>query len=142
MAGYLKPIPVLDAVSKIFWEGCSKQELLLQKCSNCGHLQFYPRILCTNCMSNNLEWVSSSGKGTVHTFTVVHQNVTPGFAKEVPYIYAIVELTEGVRLTTNIVDCAPAEVCIGMPVSVAFESISPEINLPKFRPVRNDNQLK
>jgi len=137
MAGYLKPIPVPDAVSKIFWQGCSKQELLLQKCSNCGRFQFYPRILCINCMSQSLEWVRSSGKGTVHTFTVVHQNVMPGFAKDVPYVFAIVELTEGVRLTTNIVDCAPAEVYIGMPVSVAFESISPEINLPKFRPVRN-----
>ena len=135
MPKYLKPIPVPDAVSKVFWEGCGKQELLLQKCSNCGHLQFYPRIFCINCMSQGMEWVRSSGKGIVHTFTVVHQNVAPGFSKEVPYVYAIVELKEGVRLTTNIVDCAPAEVYIGMPVGVVFESISPEISLPKFRPV-------
>jgi uncharacterized OB-fold protein len=142
MAGYLKPIPVTDAVTKNYWQGCSKQELLLQKCSNCGHLQFYPRICCIKCMSQNLEWVRSSGRGTVHTFTMVHQNVTPGFAKEVPYVYAIVELTEGVRLTTNIVECVPNEVYIGMPVSVVFEPISPEINLPKFKPNGNANQLK
>ena len=142
MTGYLKPIPVPDTVSKVFWQGCNKQELLLQKCNNCGCFQFYPRIYCIKCMSQNIEWVRSSGKGTVHTFTVVQQNVMPGFAKDVPYVFAIVELTEGVRLTTNIVDCVPTEVYIGMPVSVVFEAISPEINLPKFRPIQNVNQLK
>jgi len=85
-------------------------------------------------MSPNLEWVRSSGTGTVHNFTVVHQNVTPGFKEEVPYVFAIIELAEGIRLSTNIMGCAPADVYIGMPVEVVFESISPEINLPKFRP--------
>ena len=134
MAGYLKPIPVPDEVSKTFWQGCQRQELLLQKCRDCGRFQFYPRFLCINCMSQSMEWVRSSGKGTVHTFTVIQQNVMPGFAQEVPYVFAIIELTEGVRLTTNIVDCAPAEVYIGMPVVVVFEPISPEISLPKFHP--------
>jgi uncharacterized protein len=137
MAGYLKPIPVTDTVTRNFWQGCSKQELLLQQCNDCGHFQFYPRIFCVKCMSQALEWVRSSGRGTVHTFTIVHQNMTPGFANEVPYVYAVVELIEGVRLTTNIVNCVPAEVYIGMPVSVVFEPISPEINLPKFRPIGN-----
>jgi uncharacterized OB-fold protein len=134
MAGYLKPIPVPDEVSKTFWQGCQRHELLLQKCHDCGRFQFYPRSLCINCMSQGLEWVRSSGKGSVHTFTVIHQNVMPGFSQEVPYVFAIVELTERVRLTTNIVGCAPAEVYIGMPVTVVFEPISPEISLPKFRP--------
>jgi len=134
MPVYLKPIPVPDEVSKTFWQGCQRQQLLLQKCRDCGRFQFYPRSLCINCMSQSLEWVRSSGKGTVHTFTVIQQNVMPGFAQEVPYVFAIVELTEGVRLTTNIVGCAPAKVYIGMPVVVVFEPISPEISLPKFRP--------
>ncbi len=135
MAEYLKPIPVIDSISKPFWQGCNKQELLLQKCSNCGSIQFYPRTCCIKCMSKNTEWVKSSGKGVVHTFSVVNQNIAPGFSKELPYVYAIVELSEGVRLTTNIVGCSPSEVHIGMPVSVCFEQISPEINLPKFRPL-------
>jgi len=134
MTGYLKPIPVVDAVTKPFWDGCRKHELLIQKCRDCGRFQFYPRILCVNCMSQNLEWVKSAGKGVIHTFSVITQNVTPGFAKEVPYVFAIVELSEGVRLITNIIDCSPAEVYIGMSVSVVFETISPDINLPKFRP--------
>src|SRR4030042_435276 len=134
MAEYLKPIPKSDEVSRGFWQGCQRQELLLQKCSDCGRFQFYPRPVCINCMSRNLEWVRSSGAGTVYSFTVVHQNVTPGFVKEVPYVFAVIELAEGVRLSTNIVGCAPADVYIGMPVEVVFEPISPEINLPKFRP--------
>jgi len=134
MAGYLKPVPIPDEVSKTFWQGCQRQELLLQKCCNCGQFQFYPRPICINCMSGNLEWVSSSGRGTVYSFTVVHQNVMPGFAQEVPYVFAIIELAEGVRLSTNIVGCAPADVHIGMPVVVVFEPISPEVSLPKFRP--------
>jgi uncharacterized OB-fold protein len=85
-------------------------------------------------MSRNLEWVRSSGKGTVHTFTAVHQNVTPGFKEEVPYVFAIIELEEGVRLSTNIVGCAAEHIYIGMPVEVVFETITPEIDLPKFRP--------
>ncbi len=137
MAGYLKPIPILDEVSKTFWQGCQRQELLLQKCRDCGRFQFYPRPICITCMSRNLEWVRSSGRGTVHSFTVVHQNVMPGFAQEVPYVFAIIELAEGVRLSTNIVGCAPADVYIGMPVVVVFEAISPEISLPKFRPSPN-----
>ena len=134
MTKYLKPIPVPDQVSRTFWQGCQRQELLLQKCHNCGRFQFYPRPLCINCMSQDLEWVRSSGKGTVHTFTVTHQNMMPGFAQEVPYVFAIVELAESVRLTTNIVGCPPEQVYIGMPVVVVFEPISPEISLPKFRP--------
>ena len=134
MAEYLKPIPKPDEVSKEFWQGCQRYELLLQKCSDCGRFQFYPRPICINCMSPNMEWVRSSGTGTVHSFTAVHQNVTPGFKEEVPYVFAIIELEEGVRLSTNIVGCAPEDVYIGMPVEVIFESISSEINLPKFRP--------
>lgn len=134
MTEYLKPIPVPDKVSKTFWQGCEQQQLLLQKCRDCGRFQFYPRPICINCMSQNLEWVRSSGEGIIHTFTVTHQNGTPGFAKETPYVFAIIELTEGVHLTSNVVGCAPEQVFIGMPVKVFFEPISPGISLPKFRP--------
>ena len=134
MAEYLKPVPKPDEVTKEFWKGCLREELLLQKCGDCSRFQYYPRPTCINCMSGNLEWVRSAGAGTVHSFTAVHQNMTPGFKDEVPYVFAVVELAEGVRLSTNIVGCVPADVYIGMPVEVVFENISPEINLPKFRP--------
>jgi len=141
MDKYLKPIPALEEVSKPFWQGCRREELLLQRCNNCGRFQFYPRPLCINCMSRSLEWVRSSGKGAVYSFTVTHQTTTPGFAQELPYVFAIVELIEGVRLTTNIVGCPPEQVYIGMPVVVVFEPISPEISLPKFVPSSSTFQV-
>ena len=141
MDKYLKPIPAPDEVSKTFWQGCQREELLLQRCNNCGRFQFYPRPLCVNCMSRSLEWVRSSGKGAVYSFTVTHKTTTPGFAQELPYVYAIVELAEGVRLTTNIVGCPPEQVYIGMPVVVVFEPISPEISLPKFVPSSSTFQV-
>ena len=76
----------------------------------------------------------ASGRATVYSFTVTHQNQAPGFREELPYVLALVELEEGPRLMTNVVDCAPAEVRIGMPVEVVFEDCTPEITLPKFRP--------
>ena len=75
-----------------------------------------------------------AARGTVYTFTVTHQNQAPGFRDELPYVLAYVELDEGVRMLTNIVDCAPDAVRIGMPVEVVFEDVTPEVTLPKFKP--------
>ena len=76
----------------------------------------------------------ASGRGTVYSFTVTHQNQAPGFREELPYVLAVVELAEGPRLMTNIVECAPDAVRIGMPVEVVFDDVTPEVTLPKFRP--------
>jgi uncharacterized OB-fold protein len=78
--------------------------------------------------------VRARGRGTVYSFTVTHQNQTPGFRDEVPYVLAIVELEEGPRLMTNIVGCAPDAVRIGMPVEVVFDDVTADVTLPKFRP--------
>jgi len=78
--------------------------------------------------------VRASGRGTVYSFTVTYQNQSPGFREELPYVLAIVELDEGVRMMTNVVGCAPDAVRIGMPVQVVFEDVTAEITLPKFRP--------
>jgi uncharacterized OB-fold protein len=87
------------------------------------------------CLSSEAIWERASGRGTVYTFTVTHQNQAPGFRDELPYVFAIVELAEGVRIVTNVVGCPPDAVRIGMPVEVVFEDVTPEITLPKFRPV-------
>src|SRR5207247_1198980 len=100
----------------------------------CGTKRFYPRALCPRCLSSATEWVRASGWGTVYSFTVTHQNQAPGFREELPYVLAIVELDEGVRMMTNVVGCAPDAVRIGMPVQVVFEDVTAEITLAKFRP--------
>jgi hypothetical protein len=131
---YAKPLPRVDEESKGFWEACQRHELYLQRCCDCGALRYYPRALCPSCLSDRIEWVRASGKGTVYTFTVTHQNQAPGFRDALPYVMAYVELDEGVRMLTNIVGCAPDDVRIGMPVELAFEDVTPDITLPKFKP--------
>ncbi len=99
-----------------------------------GHY-FYPRAMCPLCHSADVEWVRCGGKGKVHTFTVVLQNMARGFRDEVPYVVAMVELDEGgVQMMTNIVGCDVDDVKVGMPVEVAFDEVTEEITLPKFKP--------
>ena len=133
-AKYAKPLPRIDEESKGYWEACQRRELVIQRCGACGVLRHYPRALCPRCLSDAVEWVRCSGRGTVYTFTVTHQNQAPGFRDALPYVLAYVELDEGVRLLTNIVECAPEAVRIGLAVEVVFEDATPAVTLPKFRP--------
>ncbi len=134
MTEYHKPVPVPTAETKEYWAGCKRHELLIQRCRACGRFQFYPRAICANCLSDDVDWVKSSGNGTVYTYSVVHRAPSKAFAAEAPYTTAIVELEEGVRMMTNVVGCPPDAVHIGMPVTVVFDDINEEIALPKFRP--------
>ena len=131
---YKKPLPRIDEESKGFWEACQRHELYVQRCRACGAYRYYPRALCPTCLSDDTAWVLSSGRGTVYTYTVTYQNQSAGFRDALPYVLAYVELEEGVRMLTNIVDCTPEDVRIGMPVEVIFEDVTAEVTLPKFRP--------
>jgi uncharacterized OB-fold protein len=131
---YKKPVPRIDEESKGFWEACQRHELYVQKCGACGVLRYYPRALCPTCLSDAVEWVLSSGRGTVYTYTVTYQNQANGFRDELPYVLAYVELDEGVRMLSNIIGCAPEDVKIGMPVEVSFDDVTAEVTLPKFKP--------
>jgi len=129
-----KPLPRIDEESRGYWEALARHELYFQRCRDCGTKRFYPRALCPACLSSATEWVRASGRGTVYSFTVTYQNQAPGFREELPYVLAIVELDEGVRMMTNVVGCAPDAVRVGMRVEVVFEDVTPEITLAKFRP--------
>jgi uncharacterized OB-fold protein len=129
-----KPAPRVDEESKGFWEACRRHELYIQRCRACGRRRHYPRALCPFCLSSDTEWMRCTGRGTVYTFTVTHQNQAPGFRESVPYVMAYVELEEGVRLLTNIVDCPVETVRIGMPVEVVFGDVGDDLALPRFRP--------
>lgn len=132
---YAKPLPRIDEESKGFWEACQRHELYIQRCRACDSARYYPRALCPQCLSDDTEWVLSSGKGTVYTYTVTRQNQAPGFRDALPYVLAYVELDEGVRMLTNIVECDPDAVRIGMAVEVVFDDVTPEASLPKFKPL-------
>ena len=127
-------LPTPDAETRPFWDAAKNGKLVIQYCKDTGKPQFFPRPVSLANGKRNLEWREVSGRGTVYTYTVTYQNQSPGFREELPYVLAYVELEKGVRLLTNIVGCAPAQVRIGMPVQVSFEDVTPEVTLPKFRP--------
>ena len=129
-----KPLPRPSEDSAPFWEAAHKGELRMQRCGDCGHIRFPPALLCARCLSERAEWVLLSGRGTVFSWIVVHQSQHPAFNTDVPYNVAIIELEEGPRLHTNIVDCANDRIYIGMPVEVTFERVNDDTALVKFRP--------
>jgi len=135
MNNYKKPLPQATPWSKPFWEGCRKHELLIQKCQDCQKYIFYPKMFCPNCLSSNLKWVKSSGKGKVYSYMVVYSYQPTEFEKDLPYVVAIVELEEGVRLMSNIVKCPPESVKCDMRVGVLFEDVTEKVTLPKFKPI-------
>jgi uncharacterized protein len=107
---------------------------LLMECTHCGAVRLPSRQHCNNCLSPEFRWKEASGKGSVRSFGKMHQLYHPAFKDEIPYTVAIVELEEGPRLPTNIVDLEGHEVAVGMPVELKWERHD-DVALPKFRPV-------
>lgn len=127
-----RPLPRPTAQSAPHWDGCKEGVLRVQRCRSCSHFVFIPQPLCTKCQGLDLEWVESSGRGTLYSYTVVHRPQRPVF--DVPYTVAIVELEEGWYMLTNLIGVDATDVKIGMSLEVAFEAMSDEITLPFFRP--------
>ena len=133
-----RPLPQPDNVSRPFWQAASRGELVIQRCPS-GHRQFYPRAVCKVCGADP-EWERASGRGTVHTFTVIRQNHARPFRDELPYVVAMVELDEGVRMMGNITGCPVDQVRIGMPVQVHMVEAEPEVAVPFWRPVSGEGE--
>jgi uncharacterized protein len=130
-----RPTPVAYASAKPFWEAAAEGRLTLQRCPN-SHLQFYPRSHCRTCGSSDLDWINATGAGVLHTFSIVHRAGHEGFADRVPYVFAIIELDEGQRVTANIVNADLDQVRIGMPVRAVFSDRIGDYILPQFEPTR------
>jgi uncharacterized OB-fold protein len=131
-----KPLPAITEDGAPFWEGCRHGQLRVQRCTACGHLRWPPSILCPKCLAEGGEWTALSGRGTIYSFIIVHRPQHPAFFDDVPYNVAIVELDEGVRMHSNVVECANEELRVGLPVEVVFDVRNEEITLPRFRPRR------
>lgn len=129
-------VPIPDPDTEPYWEAARQHRLLIRWCRSCQRHSFYPRPFCPHCWSTDVEWVQASGRASLYTYSVVHVNDLPPFNERVPYVAAIVELEEGPRMETNIVDCEPDELRIGMPLVVDFRPLTEDITLPVFRPVR------
>lgn len=126
-----RPLPDPDADTAFFWEACARGELHILRCRGCGRFVHPPKQGCRGCGGDDLAPERVSGRGTVYSYTVTHMPL-PGF--EPPFAVVLVELEEqaGLRLVSNLVDVAPAEIEIGMPVEVAFERAG-DVTLPLFR---------
>ena len=129
------PLPRPTELSAHYWDGCRAGVLRVQRCRACGAFVFIPQPVCGACFGpDTLEWVESSGRGAVYSFTRVHRPAQPAF--EVPYAVAIVELEEGWHMLSNVVGCPVEDVHVGMPVEVTFRAMSDQITLPLFQPAR------
>jgi hypothetical protein len=121
-----------------YWDGAREGRLMVPRCRACGQAFFYPRVLCPFCASRDIEWIQASGRGRLYSFAIAHQIGNKAFRVTMPVVLALVELEEGPRLLTNLVNVAPdpATIRCDMPVEVVFEKQTDEISLPLFQPAR------
>lgn len=128
-----KPLPEITELTKPHWDAIQRGQLSVQRCDDCQAWVFYPSHWCTSCYSEKLTWTLCSGKGEVYSFSVVRYPPYDSFA-EVPYVLATIELAEGVHMMTNVVNCDPEEVRVGMKVQLTFEERDGGFKVPQFEP--------
>jgi uncharacterized protein len=130
------PAPFVHPEVKPFWDATANGRLLLPRCTACAHVIWFPRPFCPECGSLEVEWVEASGRGTVYSFTVNRRGQAdlPAYREAGVYVLAYVELEEGPRVMTNIVECDPDQVKIGQRVEVVFHDTGQGTALPRFRP--------
>jgi len=129
-----KPLPHPAPESLHFWQAAREHRLEIQRCNACGQFWFPPALSCPHCQATDFVWAPVSGRGKVFSFVTYHRVYHPAFAKEVPYVVALVELDEGPRLLTNIIGVAPDKVACDMPVKVVFDDCNESVSVPKFTP--------
>jgi uncharacterized OB-fold protein len=137
MADYEKPLPrpADPELTEPFWEAAKRHEMVIPRCTQCDRYFWYPRQACPHCLQERWEWAPVSGRGRLHTYTVVRQPQNPAFGDDLPYAYAIVQLEEGVRMISNIVECEiPDGLRVDMPVVAAFDDVTDDWTLVKFKP--------
>ncbi len=135
MNEYLKPLPLVNADSKPFWESTKNHSMALQKCVSCGRFRYPPRSVCPNCHSDSADWRPLSGRGRVYVSLVMCRSYGRAWEGEIPYNVSMIELEEGVRIWSNVIGCPPEEVSIGDHVALIYEDVTEAITLPKFRRV-------
>jgi uncharacterized OB-fold protein len=128
------PRPTLFGWNRPFFAGGLEGKLMLQRCTRCHHLIYYPRMLCPRCFSPDYQWERLSGRGTVYSFSIVWHPNHPAFTDQIPIVLVVVDLAEGPQMVATLMGCPPETVSIGMEVSVVFDSIAPDVALPRFVP--------
>ncbi len=127
-------LPAPDPETQPFWDGARENKLLIRRCDACGEAHFYPRPFCPKCWSPDVRWEEASGRASLYTWSVVHRNDLPPFPERVPYVAAVVDLAEGPRMMTNVVDCDDGRLEVGMALEVTYRPIADDVTIPVFRP--------
>lgn len=134
MADVRRDLPTIEDETRPFWDASREHRFLIARCHACGRAHHYPRPFCPFCWSEDVAWEDASGRATLYTYSTVHVNDMAPFAGQLPYVAAVVELDEGPRVMTRIVDVEPDQLHIGMPLEVGFVDLSAEVTAPVFRP--------
>ncbi len=132
-----KPLPAVDDLTQPFWDAAKQRQLVVQRCTDCRYFNHPPRLACDTCQSQQLYFEQMSGRGTIYSFTVMHQPNIAGFEDEIPYLNILVELEEQPKLfmVSNLPMAEQDKVQIGKQVEVFFEEVADDITLPRFRVV-------
>ncbi len=118
-----RPLPRPTPITQPFWDAVAKHQVTLQQCDDCQGWVFYPRTNCPHCLSNNLTWREVTGEAHIYSYTVAYRPTAPHFVDEIPQQIAVVELKEGVRMNTLIVNAEPEELKVGLGVKPCFRDI-------------------
>lgn len=127
------PAPIVNADSAPYWNAAREGKLVLPRCRNCGHTFFMPRHQCPACWSDDLAWEEASGRGKVHSFSIVRRASLAAFAARTPYVLALIDLEEGPRMMSNILGEDALETRVGDAVEVCFEECEGGAKLPQFQ---------
>lgn len=133
-AGPRFDLPVIEPESEPFWTALRNGKLLLRHCTACDAYHYYPRPFCPACWSDDVEWVEAAGGATLYTHSMVYRNDLAPFGPQVPYLAAVVELDEGPRMMTRLVDIADGEAVIGMRLHLRTQPVTDEVSMAVFAP--------
>lgn len=117
----VRPMPVASLESAPYWEAMNQGRLMLQRCASCGKLRHYPRCVCDDCYSMESDWVEASGRGRVHSWTVIHHAFHAGFRDALPYVLVIADLEEGGRIQAPLRGAGAESLRVDRLVRVLFE---------------------
>ncbi len=127
-----RPAPLLNDDNHVYWDTAREGRLVTQKCQQCGRLRHPPRPMCPVCHSLNFDYIDLSGHGVVYSYAILHHPQNPSF--EYPVLAVLIDLDEGVRVLSNLVDIDPRDITIGMPVTVDFRPTRHDGMVPVFKP--------
>ena len=118
-------VPEVDAFTRTYWDAAAQGRLLIRRCGSCGRAHHYPREFCPHCWSEQVTWEEASGRAALYTWSTVHRNDLPPFGGRTPYVAAVVDLAEGPRMMTELVECEAVVLAAGMPLRVTFREGKP-----------------